>query len=45
MSRRRLTTTTQSTQQRPAVDSGQWLSWPTHIVAYMTKLADLGAAP
>jgi hypothetical protein len=29
----------------PAVDKGQWLSWPAYIVAYMTRLANLGTAP
>jgi len=44
MSRRRLATT-RSTHRAPAVDRGQWLSWPADIVAYMTKLANLGTAP
>jgi hypothetical protein len=44
MSGRRLATA-QSTHRQPAVDSGQWLSWPTHIVAYMTKLANPGTMP
>jgi hypothetical protein len=42
--RRRLATA-RSTHRQPAVDRGQWLSWPAHIVSYMTKLANLRTAP